>query len=63
MHFTINYSTNGRLHLLLIRRHIIFVDLVGDEVLSSHAVIFFEVLYFDEHYMFVQYVLPSVKET
>ena len=45
MHFTINYSTNGRLHLLLIRRHIIFVDLVGDEVLSSHAVIFFEVLY------------------
>ena len=29
MHFTSNYSTNGRLHLLLIRRHIILVDKFG----------------------------------
>ena len=28
MHFGSNYSTNGRLHLFLIRRHIILVDLV-----------------------------------
>ena len=29
MHFASNYSTNGRLHLLLIRRHIILVDKFG----------------------------------
>ena len=42
--FASNYSTNGRLHLLLIRRHIILVDLVRVEVLSSHAGLVFEVL-------------------
>ena len=57
MHFAINYSTNGRLHLLLTRRRIIFVDLVVAEVLSSHADLVFEVLYLRN----VTY-LPSAKD-
>ena len=44
MHFASNYSTNGRLHLLLIRWHMILVDLVPVEVLNSHAGLVFEVL-------------------
>ena len=43
--FAINYSTNERLHLFLIRRHIIAEDLVGDEVVSSQADLVFEVMY------------------
>ena len=50
MHFAINYSTNGRFHLLLIRKLIIIVDLVAD--------LAFEVLYFASFTY-----LPSAKET
>ena len=45
MHFANNYYTNGRLHLLRIRRHIRLVEWVGVEVLSSHAGLVFEVLW------------------
>ena len=61
MHFASNYSTNGRLHLLLIRRHIILVDkfCVGAQQSCRPR---FRSFVFDERCIFVQYDLPNTKK-
>ena len=57
MHFASNYSTNGRLHLLQIRRHIILVDSVCVGAQQSCRPRF-RTFVFDERCIFVQYDLP-----
>ena len=61
MHFASNYSTNGRLHLLLIRRRIILVDLVCVGVQQSCRPRFRSFV-IDERCTFVQYVLPNANK-
>ena len=60
MHFASNYSTNGRLHLLLIRGHIILVDLVCVGAQQSCR-LRYRSFAFDERCIFVQYDLPNAK--
>ena len=61
MHFASNYSTNGILHLLLIRRHIILVDLVCVGAQQSCRPRF-QSFVFDERCIFVQYDLPNANK-
>ena len=63
MHFASNYCTNGRLILLLIRRHIILdlVDLVGVGAQQSCRPRF-QSFVFDERCIFVQYDLPNARK-
>ena len=59
MHFGINYSTNERLHLLLIRWHI-WLAMECSAVMQTY---FRRFVVFDERYIFVQYVQPSAEDT
>ena len=61
MHFASNYSTNGRLHLFLLRRHIILTELVCVGAQQSCRPRF-QSFVFDKRCIFVQYDLPNARK-